>query len=64
VLRQPDSGFSIDISARARPGNWLATPAAGTFQLVLTLFDTPTAGSSGVIDLAMPKLEKTGCGNA
>ncbi|MDM9620072.1 hypothetical protein A6U87_03975 [Rhizobium sp. AC44/96] len=64
VLRQADSGFSIDISAQARPGNWLAVPAAGTFQLVLTLFDTPTAGSSGVIDLAMPKLEKTGCGNA
>lgn len=64
VLRRADSGFSIDISAQARPGNWLAVPAAGTFQLVLTLFDTPTAGSSGVIDLAMPKLEKTGCGNA
>jgi hypothetical protein len=64
VLRQPDSSFSIDISAHARPGNWLALPAAGTFQLVLTLFDTPTAGSSGVIDLAMPKLLKTGCGNA
>lgn len=64
VLRQPDSSFSIDISAQARPGNWLAVPAAGTFQLVLTLFDTPTAGSSGVIDLAMPKLEKIGCGNA
>ncbi|KWV50109.1 MULTISPECIES: DUF1214 domain-containing protein [Rhizobium] len=64
VLRQPDSSFTIDISAHARPGNWLALPAAGTFQLVLTLFDTPTAGSSGVIDLAMPKLQKTGCGNA
>ena len=64
VLRQADSSFSIDISARAKPGNWLALPAAGTFQLVLTLFDTPTAGSSGVIDLAMPKLHKTGCGNA
>ena len=64
VLRQPDSSFTIDISTRARPNNWLALPAAGTFQLVLTLFDTPTAGSSGVIDLAMPKLTKTGCGNA
>ncbi|MBX5133974.1 DUF1214 domain-containing protein [Rhizobium lentis] len=63
VLRQPDSSFSIEISAVARPGNWLALPQAGTFRLVLTLFDTPTAGSSGVIDLAMPKLTMTGCGN-
>nr|WP_246703766.1 DUF1214 domain-containing protein [Rhizobium sp. SEMIA 4085] len=64
ILRQADSSFTIDISANARPGNWLALPAAGTFRLVLTLFDTPTAGSSGVIDLAMPRLTKTGCGNA
>ncbi|MGO7420388.1 DUF1214 domain-containing protein, partial [Rhizobium ruizarguesonis] len=64
VLRQQDSSFSIEISAVAQPGNWLALPQAGTFRLVLTLFDTPTAGSSGVIDLAMPKLTKTGCGNA
>jgi hypothetical protein len=64
ILRQADSAFTIDISSHAKPGNWLALPAAGTFRLVLTLFDTPTAGSSGVIDLAMPKLEKIGCGNA
>jgi hypothetical protein len=64
VLRQPDSSFSIEVSARAQSGNWLALPETGTFRLVLTLFDTPTAGSSGVIDLAMPKLTKIGCGNA
>lgn len=64
ILRRADSSFTIDISASARPGNWLALPAAGTFRLVLTLFDTPTAGSSGVIDLAMPRLTKIGCGNA
>ncbi|APO74018.1 hypothetical protein AM571_CH01181 [Rhizobium etli 8C-3] len=64
ILRRADSSFTIDISANARAGNWLALPAAGTFRLVLTLFDTPTAGSSGVIDLAMPRLSKIGCGNA
>lgn len=64
VLRRGDSSFAIEISAVAQPGNWLAVPQAGTFRLVLTLFDTPTAGSSGVIDLAMPKLQKIGCGNA
>ncbi len=36
----------------------------GSFALVLTLLDTPTAGSSGLIDLAMPKIVKTGCGHA
>jgi len=64
VLRDEEGSFDIAISSAARPGNWLAVPAAGSFRLTLTLFDTPTAGSSGLIDLTMPRLEKTGCGNA
>lgn len=61
VLRRDDSSFAVDFSRTAVPGNWLALPAAGSFRLVLTLFDTPTAGSSGLLDLAMPSLQKTGC---
>lgn len=64
VLRDADGGFMVDISASAQPDNWLAIAPAQPFRLVLTLFDTPTAGSSGLIDLSMPKVEKIGCGNA
>lgn len=64
VLRQKDSSFVIHMSAEAQPDNWLAIRQTGTFKLVLTLLDTPTAGSSGVVDLTMPKIVKTGCGNA
>lgn len=64
VLRQPDSSFVIHVSPVAQPDNWLAIRRSGAFKLVLTLLDTPTAGSSGVIDLAMPKIIKTGCPNA
>lgn len=64
VLRQPDGNFTVDISASARPGNWLAVSAGQPFRLTLTLFDTPTAGSSGLVDLSMPSIVKTGCGNA
>lgn len=63
VLRQEDSSFAVDFSRTALPGNWLSLPAGGPFRLVLTLFDTPTAGSSGLLDLAMPTLQKTGCAN-
>ena len=63
VLRHEDGSFDIAISATARPGNWLAVPGTGTFRLTLTLLDTPTAGSSGLIDLTMPRIEKTGCGD-
>jgi hypothetical protein len=64
VLRAKDSSFVIHASPAAQPDNWLAIRHTGNFQLVLTLLDTPTAGSSGLIDLAMPKIVKTGCGNA
>ena len=42
--------------------NWLALPDTGAFSLVLTLLDTPAAGSSGLIGLEMPKVESMGCG--
>lgn len=64
VLRQPDSSFVIHVSPVAQPDNWLATRRVGAFKLVLTLLDTPTAGSSGLIDLAMPTIVKTGCPDA
>ena len=64
VLRAADSSFVIHASPIAQPDNWLAIRHTGNFRLVLTLLDTPTAGSSGLIDLAMPKIVKTGCGHA
>ncbi len=64
VLRKRDSSFVIHVSAEAQPDNWLAIRQTGPFKLVLTLLDTPTAGSSGVIDLTMPKIVRTGCDNA
>jgi hypothetical protein len=64
VLRQPDGSADITISASARPGNWLAIAPGAPFRLTLTLLDTPAAGSSGLIDLAMPAIRRIGCGNA
>lgn len=65
VLRGADGGFSIDIASSAMPGNWLAIPEGRSpFLLVMTLLDTPTAGSSGVIDLAMPGIRRLDCADA
>lgn len=61
VLRGANSNFAIHVGAEAQPGNWLATAPEQPFRLVLTLLDTPTAGSSGVIDLSMPVITRTGC---
>jgi hypothetical protein len=64
VLRKPDGSVEITIAATARPGNWLAVAPQQPFRLTLTLLDTPAAGSSGLIDLAMPAIQRIGCGNA
>ncbi|OQP86769.1 hypothetical protein BTR14_10070 [Rhizobium rhizosphaerae] len=63
ALHEGDGVIHIRLSAAAQPGNWLALTAAGPFRLVLTLLDTPTAGSSGLIDLGMPAIRKLGCGS-
>ena len=65
VVRETDSSFTVTVSARAQPGNWLPLPTGNvSFRLTLTLLDTPTAGSSGLIDLSMPKVSLLGCGDA
>jgi hypothetical protein len=64
VLRKMDGSFDVTVSSKAAPGNWLALRGRQPFKLVLSLFDTPTAGSSGLVDLSMPKVIKAGCGNA
>ncbi|HVK91834.1 MAG TPA: DUF1214 domain-containing protein [Mycoplana sp.] len=64
ALHGADNTVTIHVAASAHPGNWLAVAPDQTFRLVLTLLDTPTAGSSGVIDLAMPAIAQTGCGDA
>lgn len=63
VMRDGDGVFEIVISPRARPMNWVALPDTGAFTLVLTLFDTPAAGNSGLIAFEMPKVELIGCGD-
>ncbi|MCO5730949.1 DUF1214 domain-containing protein [Rhizobium sp. SSA_523] len=64
VMRQPDGRFEVTIAALAAPGNWIAVERDKPFRLVLTLLDTPTAGSSGLIDLTMPALQRIGCDDA
>lgn len=61
VLRRQDGSFSILISRHAQPGNWLALSGTGRFRIVLSLLDTPTAGSSRLMDITMPQLRKVAC---
>lgn len=64
VLYGTDGSLDIAVSSAAKPGNWLAVPPSQRFKLILTLFDTPVAGSDGLVDLSMPSIVKEGCGHA
>ncbi|MEX3008080.1 DUF1214 domain-containing protein [Hoeflea sp. TYP-13] len=62
VLKTQKGEFSIGVSGQPKPGNWLATgETSRPFKLVLTLFDTPTAGSSRLIELQMPEILREEC---
>jgi hypothetical protein len=61
LLRRPDNSFSIAVSRKPTPGNWFGVPGAGAMRFVLTLYDTPVAGSTGVADVEMPMVVNVGC---
>lgn len=62
ILRAPDGSFAIDVSPRARPGNWLPSDEkAGRLRLVFRFYDTPVATGGSVHDIEMPRIEKGGC---
>ena len=56
VLYDDDGSVTITIGPDAAPGNWLPVEGSGDFVLVMTLYDTPSASSSGLSDLVMPSL--------
>jgi hypothetical protein len=61
VLRQPDNSTIISVANRPTPGNWLLVEGTGAMYLVLTFYDTPIASSTGLSDIALPKILKAGC---
>lgn len=61
VLRQSDNSVVISVGGRPAPGNWLLTNGAGKMYFVLTFYDTPIASSTGLSDVALPRILKAGC---
>lgn len=57
ILRAADGTFEIQLSARARAGNWLPIGKAERFILVLRLYDTELdAGATGLSPADLPHL--------
>ena len=61
TLRDATGAFTVALSRKGQPGNWLALPQNGRFEVVLTLFDTPSVSRTGLSEITLPALEKRGC---
>jgi hypothetical protein len=62
LLRAEDGTFTITISRRARPGNWLPLGPDKDFDIVLRLYDTPVSATAATLNAAeMPAVTRGRC---
>lgn len=61
ILRRPDNSFAIAVGPNPAPGNWIRIGGDGALALVLTLYDTPVTGASGLEAVDMPQVLRAGC---
>lgn len=62
IVRRADGDFDIQISASARPGNWLPVSTKDDFMLVLRLYDTAVSATASAIEAGtLPHVARVGC---
>lgn len=62
VLRPTDGTVAINVAPEARSGNWLPTGHAGSYVLLLRLYDSSLSTMGTVFESAdMPSITKAGC---
>lgn len=61
LLREADGSFVVTVSAHPTPGNWLPVSGSGDMSFILTLYDTPVAGSMEISRIVLPRVLKAGC---
>jgi hypothetical protein len=62
VVRRSDGHFTIDISPRARAGNWLPTGGIDTYELVLRFYDSAVGvATRAEREVPMPTITTRAC---
>lgn len=62
VVRDQSGNAEIRLAADPAPGNWIALPREGTFQLSLRLYDTQVSSNARAIDRAsVPRIDAESC---
>jgi hypothetical protein len=63
ILREADGSFTVWVSPRAHPGNWLPVGEAARFALTLRLYDPALGGAAvGFENAIAPSVVKERCG--
>jgi hypothetical protein len=61
IVRNPDDTFAIVLSRNVSSGNWLRVPQAGSFTMVLRLYDMPGAAGSNLDASTFPAIVRVEC---
>ncbi len=61
VLRNQAGDFKITFSSTPSPGNWLQSAGVGQRYLIITLYDTSVASTTGISDFTMPSIDRVRC---
>ncbi|PLP59699.1 DUF1214 domain-containing protein [Mesorhizobium loti] len=61
ILRQSDNSAVITVAPNAAAGNWLPVNGSGPLRFMLNFYDTPIAASTGLSDVKLPAIVKSGC---
>lgn len=61
TARRNDGSVIINVGTRLAPNNWLELTGTGPFQLVMTLYDTPSFSASGNSATVLPTITRGRC---
>lgn len=61
ILRKADNSFTVAVGPHPMQGNWVRVGGVGPLALVLTLYDTPVTGGSGLSAFELPQVLRAGC---
>lgn len=61
LLRHGEGDVVVVVAPAPAPGNWLPISGRGGMSFVLTLYDTPVAASTGLSNITLPRIIRTGC---
>lgn len=61
LARSDDGSAVLRVSPRLAPGNWLETSGEGSFELILTIYDSSIFSGVGSSETSLPAITREGC---